>query len=370
MRSTSFEVLSLVQERRTLVAVKLTWRMAFAAASWVLLSACRAEPARVEPTIELTKIPPAGEGSPDQLVSIGGRVRDAKPGQRIVLFARSGMWWVQPTREQPFTEIKSDSTWESSSHPGDAYAALLVEPAYRPASVLRDRPDKGAGIVAVAIAEGAMLKRPARKTLHFSGYEWDIRQTASDRAGTINAFDPANAWTDRNGFLHLCITKKSSQWTSAEVSLHRGLGYGSYSFTVRDVLHLEPSAVFSIFTWDDSGPTRELDMEISRWGEPGSKNAQYVVQPYYVPANAVRFMTPAGTLTFSFRWEPGRVSFQTFRGSIARLGSKTVAGHVFTSGVPSPGNESIRINHYIFASERNPVRNGSEVIVERFQYLP
>ena len=57
---------------------------------------------------------------------IAGRVKGARKGQRIVLFARSGMWWVQPLAADPFTKIQPDSRWRSTTHPGSAYAALLV----------------------------------------------------------------------------------------------------------------------------------------------------------------------------------------------------------------------------------------------------
>ena len=43
---------------------------------------------------------------------------------------------------------------------------------------------------------------------------------------------------------------------SAEVKLSRSLGYGSYRFVVQDVAHLEPAAVFALFTWDDSARPR------------------------------------------------------------------------------------------------------------------
>jgi len=49
-----------------------------------------------EPAIEISRIPPAGEGSEDILDPLEGRVAGAKPGERIVLFSRSGKWWVQP----------------------------------------------------------------------------------------------------------------------------------------------------------------------------------------------------------------------------------------------------------------------------------
>ena len=332
------------------------------------MAGCQPPGSRAEPTIEFTLLPPAGEGSPDKLDKIEGRVRGAQPGQRIVLFARSGVWWVQPTAEHPFTAVGTDSKWSSFTHPGSAYAALLVTPQYRPPITMNALPERGGAIAAVAQVGGAALRRLALKTLDFSGYQWEIRQSASNRGGTTNLYDPTNAWTDRNGFLHLRIARKENHWTSAEVCLTRSLGYGSYRFVVRDVSHLEPAAAFSIFTWDDAGPPREVDIEISRWGETASKNAQFVIQPYYVPANVIRFEAPPGVLTHSLRWEPGRLSFKTVRGSAA--GANPVAEHTFTSGVPSPGGELVHLNLYVYDNKSNPLRNGSEVIVENFEYLP
>jgi hypothetical protein len=220
------------------------------------------------------------------------------------------------------------------------------------------------------MAEGPMLARPAPKTLDFSGYQWAIRQTPGIPGGSPNMYDPANVWVDGQGSLHLRIARKAGGWTSAELNLSRSLGYGSYRFVVRDISHLEPAAVFAISTWDDSGAYREMDIETSRWGEPTGKNAQFVVQPYYVPANVVRFLSPAGPLTYSFTWEPGRVSFMTARGSAPGTKINLVAAHVFTSGIPSPGSESLHLNLYVFDNKRSPLQHGVEVIVEKFQYLP
>ena len=69
----------------------------------LLASSCSAPHAKVAPSIEFTELPPAAEGSPEILHSIAGRVRNATPGERIVLFARSGVWWVQPLGDKPFT---------------------------------------------------------------------------------------------------------------------------------------------------------------------------------------------------------------------------------------------------------------------------
>jgi hypothetical protein len=128
-----------------------------------------------------------------------------------------------------------------------------------------------------------------------------------------------------------------------------------------------------MFTWDYAGAAenyREMDIEISRWGDPSSKNAQFVVQPFYIPANAARFVAPAGVLTHTFRWEAGRVAFRTVRGTEAAGKTRPVAEHVFTSGVPSAGIASVRLNLYIFGGAKVPLQNGAEVVIEKFEYLP
>ena len=312
------------------------------------------------------------EGGPDKIDIIEGRVTGARPGLQIVLYARNGNWWVQPIVGEPFTRIRPDSTWTNSTHLGAEYAALLVDAGFQPAARLNELPGREGGVLAVAATKGSPPGAAISKTLQFSGYEWRIRNAPSDRGG-LNAYDASNAWVDSHGALHLRIAKVSGQWTCAEVTLTRSFGYGTYSFVVQETSHLEPAAVFSIFTWDYAGADqnhREMDIEISRWGDPTNKNAQYLVQPYYVPENSSRFMAPSGILTHSFRWEPGRVSFKTVRGSEAGDKARPVAEHVFTSGVPSPGIESVRMNLYILRRAKEPLRNETEVTVEKFEYFP
>lgn len=325
---------------------------------------CGISKAGVEPSIEFVHVPPAGDGSPDKLEQIQGRVTGARPGQRIVLFALSGVWWVQPITEHPFTPIRPDSTWKNTTHPGVAYAALLVDARYRPPLTVNTLPERGGPVVAVATVRGTQPK-PAR-ILQFSGYQWETRETASDRGGSMNFYDPANAWTDGQGNLHLRVTRQRDHWVSSEVKLSRSLGYGSYRFVVRDVSHLEPAAVFAMFTWDDLGPSRETDIEISRWGELEDKNAQYVIQPYVVPANTVRFRAPAGRLTYGVDWQPGWMSFRTMQNSTGRV----VAEHVFTSGIPTAGNERIYMNLWAYMNQRHPLQHEFEVVIEKFQFLP
>lgn len=120
----------------------------------VFFAGCGARRASDTPWIEFTKVPLVGEGGPDKLDKIEGRVLGARPGQRIVLFARWGPWWVQPLADQPFTIIRSDSKWTSTTHFGTEYAALLVEPGYRPPATIDLLPSPGAGVIFVAITRG------------------------------------------------------------------------------------------------------------------------------------------------------------------------------------------------------------------------
>jgi hypothetical protein len=328
-----------------------------------LLAGCRSPKASTQPSIEFIRIPQADEGGREKHDIIQGRVTGGHPGQQIVLYSRSGVWWVQPLVDHPFTRLEG-SRFSGATHLGTDYAALLVEPGYHPPSTANDLPPVGGAVAAIATVKGQ--KSAPSASISFAGYEWRVRDAPSDRGGQ-NFYDPRNAWTGQDGALHLRIAKAAGKWTCAEVSLTRSLGYGSYSCVVRDTGRLEPAAVFSMFTYDYAGSDEnyhEVAVEVSRWGDQASKNAQYVIQPYYVPSNVARFEAPSGPLTHSFRWEPGRLSFNTTRGS------ELISEHVFTSGVPSHGIESVRMNLYVFRKAHIPLENEAEVVIDKFQYLP
>src|SRR5215813_12032698 len=93
----------------------------------VAVTGCARKPAAPVYAVEFTLVPEAAPGGPDRMAPIAGRVRGAHPGQHVVLFAKSGAWWVQPFRFRPFTTIEPDSSWKSTIHLGTEYAALLVD---------------------------------------------------------------------------------------------------------------------------------------------------------------------------------------------------------------------------------------------------
>lgn len=340
-----------------------------------LLASCHAQKQSPGISIEFTKVPPAAQGGRERVDIIAGRVVGARPGQQIVVYARSGPWWVQPWPEKPFIPIQKNSTWGTETHLGFEYAALLVEPGYHPPPTMDVAPTPGGSIVSVTITKGVGSPQLAPvKPLQFSGYEWKVRTIAGDRGGLNNLYDGDNAWTDASGALHLRIHKKNERWSCAEIELTRSLGYGTYIVVLRDTTHLDPAAVLSLNTFDDWGGDqhyREIDIEFGRWGDASSKNnAQFGIQPFYVPGNVAPFIVPKGTHTHSLHWESGRAEFRTVRGSSMKAGAPVVSEHTFMTGVPSAGQETFQILFYIVASEKSPLQRENEVVVEKFEYLP
>lgn len=100
--------------------------------------------------ITITKVPPRGAGS-NSWGHISGRVMGVDPGSyRVVVYAGTDHWYVQPWRNAPFTKIKSDGRWRTGTHLGWEYAALLVRKGYQPETdVYGDLPGVGGEIVAV-----------------------------------------------------------------------------------------------------------------------------------------------------------------------------------------------------------------------------
>lgn len=107
-----------------------------------------------QPSITITTVPPADKGGGRELTRISGTVQGASNGQLVVLYARSGAWYVQPFADQPFTTLGQNSTWNNTTHLGTEYAALLVQPDYVPPPVTFNLPSTGNGVMAVTTVDG------------------------------------------------------------------------------------------------------------------------------------------------------------------------------------------------------------------------
>ncbi len=120
----------------------------FICAGWA--SAEKNNKASAKPDIKITKIPPSGAG-PDRTEVIAGTVEgiDAKLC-KVVVYAHTDVWYVQPYAGASDTSIREGKYWKSETHLGSEYAALLVNASYKAPSVIRVLPDIGAQILALA----------------------------------------------------------------------------------------------------------------------------------------------------------------------------------------------------------------------------
>src|SRR5262249_45499451 len=160
-------------------------------------------------------VPQTVSGNFDKLDIIQGQVEGAQASQQIVLYVKTGAWWLQPIANVPFTKIQPNGTWINSTHVGSEYAALLVEQGSRPETVMTTLPVPGNGVAASATSKDATSASVVTPTLQFSGYEWRIRNAPSNRGDRVNIYSPANAWTDAGGALHLRNAQESGKWTCA-----------------------------------------------------------------------------------------------------------------------------------------------------------
>ena len=337
------------------------------------LLGCRGGPQRPAPAIEFSRIPEANRGGQQTQDVIEGFVQGAPPGAQIVLYAKSGRWWLQPLVTHPFTRLGIQAgrmKWTNATHLGTDYAALLVEPGYRPPAVMENLPKSGgqAGGAVIAIASTKGAASPPSKIIAFSGYQWRLRDAPSSRGGANNKYSPDNIWVDSAGAMHMKIGREGDHWTCAEAAMTTSLGYGTYRVTVGNASRLHGNVVFSMFTWDYARPDQsngEMDMEYNYWQEE-KENFQYGLSPFY-GQNIMRVMVPPATLIHSLWWEPGRAFFRTVRGSVSS--ANPVAEHTFTSNVPTPGMESFRMCLYLRRNHLN-FKEGPEVVIEKFEYLP
>jgi hypothetical protein len=343
-----------------------------------MLNGCGKWFSQSSPTITFTKVPAQDNGGPDVLKTVSGHVTGARSGQHVILYAKNqGRWWMQPAAQSTLGNAPALLDWAGQTHSGTEYGALLVDSGFTPAPNTEQLPAIGGPIAAVATVEASGSNTPPvpPKLLRFSGYDWKVRVTSSPRGGFRNQFDPANAWVDDKGFLHLKIARKGNGWTCSEVQLTRSLGYGTYVFVVRDISHMDLSAALTLFASDGRGSERnrrELSYEISHWGNPNDKdNTSFVIQPYYVPTNVFRFRSPAGKLTETFEWEPTQATYKSYAGLHAGgAGGHLLKQHVFTSSIPSATDMEARMNLYFFGKGQVPLQHENEIVIEKFEFLP
>jgi hypothetical protein len=102
------------------------------------------------PAITIVSMPTDDPGPTMASNDIKGTVSGVKPDDyKVVIYAFGDVWYVQPYAASPLTDISSDNTWDTQTHGGTQFAALLVKPSYQPPATLASLPKVGGDVVAI-----------------------------------------------------------------------------------------------------------------------------------------------------------------------------------------------------------------------------
>jgi len=245
-------------------------------------------------SIEFTNIPAWGSYQ-----NLKGKVNNTNitDNKVLVYIYVEGTWWVKPYSTAPLTSILPDSTWECDVTTGgiDQYAkryiAFIVPNGFiiPGGSFVNELPEELYNYTHVL-----HCRLPGTRIIDFCGYNWVVKQSEAQIGPDFNYWtdDENDVYIDENDKLHLSIINKNEKWYCSEVIADTTLGYGIYSFKINTQENITPYSVLGMFTWDEYSNTdyyKEIDIELSQWGNSQNDNFQYVNQPWNNPANMYRF---------------------------------------------------------------------------------
>ncbi|MCF7889798.1 hypothetical protein K9M78_01105 [Candidatus Bipolaricaulota bacterium] len=232
-------------------------------------------------------------------------------------------------------------------------------------------------VLALFIATLTFTQTVGARTIQFSGYTWEVKNfTEYKRGPGPNYFsdNERNVWVDAQGNLHLRIEKREGKWHCAEVYLKKDLGYGLYTFTVREFKErFDPNAVLGLFVYE--GKNREIDVEVSYWGDLNRPNATFALQPTYLEGHKDYFEVGVEELPikFGFRWKPNRIAYWAnasedgTRKQFAKPEYSWSHSHLGYH-VPTERDLKTHINLWLFKGEPPEKQEEIEVVIEKFEF--
>ena len=224
-------------------------------------------------------------------------------------------------------------------------------------------------LLLTAIVLGALAGPAAARDISWSGYEWHVRDEGPSGPGPNHwSGSPSSVWVDSNGHLHLKVRfdPELGRWVSAEVVSRSWFGPGRYTWVVDSPGDgLDRNVTLGMYNYLD--PLHEIDIELARWGQPREReatNAQYVVQPWWLPGNQTRFAAPAGPTTYSFDRRSDSIWFNGSSGTWAK--AWLYRGLTGGGGWKAPA----RINLWQFEGRAPAGGAPVEVVLRSFGYDP
>jgi hypothetical protein len=285
---------------------------------------------------------------------------------RVVLWAKTDRWYVQPLISEPYTPIHSDGSWSNFTNPWQRIVALLVDSDYVPGSIREEHPSDGAGV----IDWDEYPVRSADTYISWSGYRWRVKEAELTGPGP-NAFsaDTGNVQVDSNDRLHLKIDFRDKRWHCGEIILDHSLGYGVYRFKIDSrVDTLNFNTIFAGFVYDSTG--QEIDIEFSQLLAYPS-NAQYVLQPWYLPGHIDFYNMPNGhQSSHTLEWRSDRIVFSSWNGHADGPELNTLIHTWIYSGndIPIPRDDRMRFNLYLAGGDPPTEGREDEVIITSFEF--
>ncbi len=91
--------------------------------------------------VEISLVPGCGGGA-DAQGNIGGVVTGLEFPEhyKVVVYAHTDWWYVQPMADSPSTDIGSDGKWSNWTHLGSRYAVLVVKDSFSPPARVQTLP--------------------------------------------------------------------------------------------------------------------------------------------------------------------------------------------------------------------------------------
>jgi len=211
--------------------------------------------------------------------------------------------------------------------------------------------------------------------IFFSGYEWDVKSSVNSSIGpgpNYFSMSKENVWVDKNGSLHLKITKRNDKWFVSSVSLTEPQGFGRYIVYVSSETELlDPNIVAGLFLYKTDD--QEVDIEFSKWGQEKNRNTQFAIQPGDRAGNKNRFdvWTEGYKTTHFIDWEKDSIRFGSYKGVTLHPKEENIFSTWTYKGKDNPGEtgEKFIINFWLFRGNPPINQEDAELVIDSIRII-